>query len=181
MIRLFLSACFRLAGWETRGKMPEEKKFVLIVAPHTSMMDFFVGVAARSIFRLKSSYMAKDSLFRKPVIGWFLRITGGKAVDRSKNTGMVDQAVELFNQRERFVLTITPEGTRSYVPKWKTGFYWIAVRARVPIVMVGFNYAEKYVEMRPPYYPTGDIERDLDDILAYFRTIKGKYPEKGVL
>tara|TARA_Y100001949_G_scaffold158201_1_gene148256 strand:- start:71 stop:616 length:546 start_codon:yes stop_codon:yes gene_type:complete len=181
MMRLFFLLCFKLFGWTTKGELPDLKKFVLIVAPHTSMMDYFVGVAARSIFRLKSNYLAKDSLFKVPIVGWFLRITGGYAVDRSKNTGMVDQVIELFNTKERFVLTITPEGTRKPVTKWKTGFYWIAVKSKIPIVMVGFDYEKKFVEMRPPFYPTGHIDADMETMLAYFRTIKGKHPEKGVV
>ncbi len=181
MMRQFFLLCFKLTGWTTKGKLPDLKKFVLIVAPHTSMMDFFVGVAARSIFRLKSNYLVKDSLFKVPVVGWFLRITGGYAVDRSKHTGMVDQAIALYNQNERFILTITPEGTRKPVTKWKTGFYWIAMEAKIPIVMVGFDYKERIVEMRPPFYPTGDLDADLETMKAYFRTITGKHPEKGVV
>ncbi len=181
MMRQFFLLCFKLTGWTTKGELPDLKKFVLIVAPHTSMMDFFVGVAARSIFRLRSNYFVKDSLFKIPVVGWFLRITGGFAVDRSKHTGMVDQAIALFNEKDRFVLTITPEGTRGLVTKWKTGFYWIATEANIPIVMVGFDYKDRFVEMRPPFYPTGNLEADLEVMKAYFRTITGKHPEKGVV
>ncbi len=181
MIRYFFLLCFKLAGWRIKGQLPKLNKFVLIVAPHTSFMDFFVGVAARSIFRLRSNYLAKDSFFKIPVIGWVMKKLGGYAVDRSRNTGMVDQAVELFHKNHRFVLTITPEGTRGYVSKWKTGFYWIAIKAKVPIVMTGFDYGTKTVEMKEPFYPEGDIDKDLATMMAYFRTLKGKYPEKGVL
>lgn len=181
MIRLFFVLCFKVTGWKIKGRLPDEKKFVLIVAPHTSMWDYFVGLAGRSLFRLKSNFLVKDSLYKMPVVGWFLKVTGGYGVDRSKHTGMVDQAVELFNKKERFVLTITPEGTRSLVDKWRTGFYWTAVKAKVPIVMVGFDYENRVVEMRPPFYPTGDIEKDMKTMMDYFRTIKGKHPEKGVL
>lgn len=180
MIRRFFLLCFRLTGWKTKGRHPGLDKFVLIIAPHTSFMDFFVGVAARSIFRLKSNFLVKDAFFKIPFVGWLMRRVGGQPVDRSKNTGMVDQAVELFRKKDQFVLTITPEGTRAYVPKWKTGFYWIAVKAEVPIVMVGFDYANRIVEMKEPFYPKGDLEGDMEKMMAYFRTIKGKYPEKGV-
>ena len=93
---------------------------------------------------------------------------------------MVDQVVELFQQHEEFIITITPEGTRSYVPEWKTGFYRIAHKAGVPIVMVGFDFEHKVVEYREPFYPTGDMEADMEFIKSYYRSIKGKHPEKGV-
>ena len=160
--------------------MPPLKKYVLIVAPHTSNWDFFVGIAARSILKLRSKYLAKNSLFRIPVVGWLLTQLGGFPVDRSRHSNLVEQVAEMFRNRDKLVVTLTPEGTRSYVPKWKTGFYWIAHQANVPIVMVGFDYGNKIVEVKPPFYPTGDIEKDLPFILNYYRSIKGKHPENGV-
>ncbi|RED93857.1 lysophospholipid acyltransferase family protein [Marinoscillum furvescens] len=181
MKKAFFSVCFRLTGWRVVGQRPVHlKKYVLIVAPHTSNWDFFVGVAARSISGLKSDFLAKDSLFKIPLVGWFLRKVGGHPVDRSRKMNMVDQVVELFHKHEEFVITITPEGTRSYNPNWKTGFYRIADKARVPIVLVGFDYEKRTVEYRKPFIPTGDLEKELEEIKAYFRTVKGKHPEKGV-
>lgn len=174
--------CFWLTGWEVVGRRPSEiKKYILIVAPHTSNWDFFIGVAARSISGLRSDFLAKDSLFRIPLVGWFLRAIGGHPVDRSKRTNMVDQVVELYNQKEKFVITITPEGTRSYNPNWKTGFYRIAHKASIPIVMVAFDFAHKQVIYNEPFYTTGDMDKDIEDIKNYYRTIKGKYPELGVI
>ncbi|MFH6982347.1 lysophospholipid acyltransferase family protein [Marinoscillum luteum] len=181
MKKLFFRFCFRLTGWKMKGQRPDLKQYVVIVAPHTSNWDFFVGVAARSISGLKSHFLAKKSLFDLPVVGWFMRAVGGFPVDRSRNTNMVDQVVELFQQHEDFIITITPEGTRSYVPEWKTGFYRIAHKAGVPIVMVGFDFEHKVVEYREPFYPTGDMEADMEFIKSYYRSIKGKHPEKGVI
>lgn len=180
MMKLFFKFCFWLTGWKMVGKRPEISKYVLIVAPHTSNWDFFIGVAARSVSDLRSDYLAKDSLFKIPVVGWFLRKVGGHPVNRSKRTNMVDQVVALFHEKKEFVLTITPEGTRSYNPDWKTGFYRIAHKAGVPIVMVAFDYQNKQVIYNEPFLPTGDLEKDLETIKAYYRTIKGKYPELGV-
>ncbi len=180
VVRQFFRFCFFLTGWKTIGKLPEVKKYILIVAPHTSNMDFFVGLAARHILNFKSHYLAKKSLFDNPFVGWFLRLTGGYPVDRSRKMKMTDQVVELYNQHEEFVVTITPEGTRSYVPEWKTGFYRIAVNAGLPILLVGFDYSRKVVELKELFYPTDDMGKDMEHILSYYRTIKGRHPEKGV-
>lgn len=180
MKKLFFSFWFRLFGWKLKGRQPDLKKYVIIVAPHTSNLDFFVGVAAKSIAGFKSDFMAKHSLFKIPVVGWFLRWVGGHPVDRTKKMNMVDQVVQLFEAHEEFVMTVTPEGTRSYNENWKTGFYRIAHQARVPIVKVGFDYGNKVVEFTEPFYTTGDVEKDIEEIKAYYRTIKGRHPEKGV-
>ena len=182
MMKAFFKFCFWIAGWKVVGRRPTEvKKYILIVAPHTSNWDFFIGVAARSISGLRSDYLAKDSLFKIPVVGGFMRLVGGHPVDRSKRTNMVDQVVDLYNEKEEFVITITPEGTRSYNPNWKTGFYRIAHKANIPIVMVAFDYSKKQVIYNEPMYPTGDLEKDIEEIKAYYRTIPGKYPELGVV
>ena len=178
--KVFFQFWFWLFGWKVSGTVPKEKKFLIIAAPHTSNWDFFVGLAAKHIVDLHSEFLGKQSLFTLPVIGWFMRSIGGHPVDRSRKTNLVDQVVELFNTHERFVLTIAPEGTRSYVPQWKTGFYHIANKAKVPIATVGFDYKRKVVEFKSLFYTTGDIDKDMEEILAYFRTIPGKHPEKGV-
>jgi len=176
----FFQFLFLLFGWRTKGRMPDVKKFVLIVAPHTSNYDFFVGLAARYILDLRSHFLAKNSLFKIPVVGWFFKIVGGIPVDRSRNTNIVDQVVELFDKRDRFVLTVAPEGTRSYRPIWRTGFYRIAEKANVPIVMVAFDYSKKLVEVNDPFIPTGNLEEDIEMMKSYYRTIVGKNPELGI-
>lgn len=179
--RIFFKFWFDITGWKVKGQVPKEKKYVLIVAPHTSNWDFFVGLAAKHIVYLKSHFLAKDSLFKIPIVKQFLKSIGGHAVDRSKKSNLVDQVVELYKQHDEFVITVTPEGTRSYNPNWKTGFYRIAEKADVPILMVGFDYGNKTVEFRDLFYPTGNLEADLETIKTYYRSIKGAHPEKGVL
>ncbi len=177
----FYKFCFWIFGWKLIGGKPDLRKYIVIVAPHTSNYDFFVGIAARSLSGLKSYFLAKNSLFTIPLVGWVMKAIGGVPVDRSKNTKLVDQVVALYEKHEEFIITITPEGTRSYVPNWKTGFYRIAVQANIPIVMVGFDFERRIVEYREPFYPTGALEDDMEMILAYYRKFKGRHPEKGVI
>ena len=176
----FFQFWFWLFGWRIVGHKPDAKKYIVIVAPHTSNWDFLVGLAAKHIVELHSDFLGKKSLFTIPVLGWFMKSIGGHPVDRSRNSNIVDQVVDLFNKHEEFVVALAPEGTRSYVSKWKTGFYHIAYKAEIPIAMVGFDYEKKVVEFKELFYPTGDLEKDMEDILSYFRTVRGKNPEKGV-
>lgn len=162
------------------GQVPAElKQYVMIVAPHTSNWDFIVGLAARSILRLDIKYVAKKELFRFP-FGWFFKALGGYPVDRSKSTNFVDAVVDLFKSKPEFSICITPEGTRSFAPEWKTGFYYIAQKAALPVVMVGFNYEKKQVEVKEPYVLTGDMNKDLEYMKNYYRQIPGKNPEQGI-
>ncbi len=180
MKQRFYKFWFDFFGWRLVGAKPDLNKYIVIVAPHTSNYDFFVGLAARSVSGLKSNFLAKKSLFDIPIVGWAMRSFGGFPVDRTKNTNLVDQVVDLYNQHDEFAITITPEGTRSYNPNWKTGFYRIALKTNIPIVMVSFDFEKKIVEYLQPFYPTGDLDADMEHIKSYYRTIKGKYPEKGV-
>jgi 1-acyl-sn-glycerol-3-phosphate acyltransferase len=178
---MFYTIIYKILGWKIKGSIaPEIKKYVMIVAPHTSNLDFFVGLAARSMLRLKTKYLAKKDLF-KPPFGWIFYALGGFPVDRSKNTNMVDKVVEIFNQHDNFSICITPEGTRKYAAVWKTGFHKIALQAKIPIIMVAFDYATKTVYAEPPFYPSEDMQADLLKIKAYYRQFKGKNPENGVL
>ncbi len=172
---------FYLTGWQVKGLVPVSlDQFIMTVAPHTSNWDFFLGLAARSILRLDTKYVAKKELFRFPFGGIFKKL-GGYPVDRSKNTNFVDAVAVLFKNNKRFSIAFTPEGTRSYAPKWKTGFYYIALKAKIPIVMVSFNYATRTVSVEPPFMPTGNLETDLEFMMNYYRKTPGKFPEKGVI
>ena len=176
----FFQFWFWLFGWKIIGEKPKLDKYLVIVAPHTSNWDFLIGLAAKHIMDLHSEFLGKNSLFKIPILGWFMRSIGGHPVDRSKNSNIVDQVVDLFNQHKKFVIALAPEGTRTYVPKLRTGFYHIAHKAGIPIAMVGFDYKRKVVEFKDLFYPTGDVEKDMEVILGYYRTIPGKYPEKGI-
>ncbi|MEP0984950.1 1-acyl-sn-glycerol-3-phosphate acyltransferase [Ekhidna sp.] len=183
MISWILRNLYKLFGWKVQGHKPDVKKYVIIVAPHTSNWDFFVGWGARNVIGFYPNFLAKRELFKIPLVGWFLSSIGGVAVDRKnkrKSTQLVQQVVDLYKEREEFIMTITPEGTRSYSPKWKTGFYRIAVEAEVPIVKIGFDYATKTVYVDDPFYPSGDMDKEMEEIKDYFRQFTGKNPEDGV-
>ena len=180
MKRAFFLLVFKIWGWKVIGDFePGQKKSVVVVAPHTSSIDVPVGVCARAIRRLDIKFLGKKELFTG-IRGALLKYLGGYPVDRSKNTNLVDAVVDIFNREETFNLCITPEGTRKYAEKWKTGFYYMAMKARVPIVMIGFDYKKKEVQIQPPFTPTGNFEQDLAFIKGYFKGVTGRIPAYGV-
>jgi 1-acyl-sn-glycerol-3-phosphate acyltransferase len=159
----------KLFGWRIINDMPPGlRKYVVAVAPHTSWKDFFLGLLARSALGLKIYYLGKKELFDSP-IGFFFRWTGGKPVDRKHHTGLVNQVAALFNSHDAFAIAIAPEGTRKRVSDLKTGFYYIARKANVPIVPCLFDYENKTVHFLPPYYTTDDTETDLNAIWNFYK------------
>ena len=171
----------KIFGWKVTGSIPADlKKYVVIAAPHTSAVDFPIGVWARSAIGRDIKYLGKKSLF-KPPLGWLMRKLGGYPVDRSGNQNLVAQVVELFNSKDAFAIALSPEGTRRKVDRLRTGFYHIAVGAKVPIVLVTFDYDARIVHFNPePFYPTGDKEEDLKFIWDYYKGVKGKVPEYSI-
>jgi 1-acyl-sn-glycerol-3-phosphate acyltransferase len=174
MSRFLYHFFFKLFGWKINGVMPSEKKYIIIVAPHTSNWDFMIGLCVRSILRFDAKFLGKKELFRFP-FGALFKWLGGLPVDRSRNANMVDAVVDLFNQREELIIAIAPEGTRKYVPKWKTGFYFIAVKANIPILMASFEYPTKTVFASKPFYPTGNLQEDMKVIFDFYRNKQGKF------
>lgn len=166
----------KLFGWNVVGELPKDKKYVVVVAPHTSNWDFIVGLFARFAVGEKINFLAKDQLFYFP-LGLLLRILGGVPIDRSKKSNNVDKVVELFHSHDEFKLAITPEGTRGPVTRWKAGFYYIACKAELPLALVALDYASKEVRLREAFWPCGDINKDFPQILDYYRTINGRYPK----
>jgi 1-acyl-sn-glycerol-3-phosphate acyltransferase len=164
-------------GWKVVGTVaPEVKKCVLIVVPHTSWWDFFLGIFTRGILNIEINYVAKKELFVFP-FNYFFTWTGGRPLNRKKNENKVDSIATVFLKNEVFRLAIAPEGTRKKVTEWKTGFYYIALKANVPIVQVAFDYGRKQVVYNEPYYPTGNIEVDIPYLERYFMGVTGKNPE----
>ena len=163
----------KIIGWKTEGRLPEnERKYVIIVAPHTSNWDFLLGVVIRGAMGFRANFLGKDSLFRKP-FGFFFRSLGGIPVNRNTSQNMVEQVVEVARNRNSFILAIAPEGTRGKVNKWRTGFYYIALNAEIPIVMCQFDCERRVARFLKPFYPTGNVEEDLNYIKSQFRNIKG--------
>ena len=171
-----------ILGWKIVGQFPPElKKYVVAVAPHTSNWDFPIGVMARSVLKMQQGkFLGKSQLF-KPPFGWIFRALGGYPVDRSKKQDIVSQVVDYFNNNEHFILAVAPEGTRKKVSSLKTGFYYIAKGAGVPIIPVGFDFEKKEIIIGQPHYPTESIDHDLEVLTAFYRKIKGKNPELGII
>jgi 1-acyl-sn-glycerol-3-phosphate acyltransferase len=168
----------RLNGWRKDGEMHDAPKYVLIGAPHTSNWDVPFVLSLAFAYHTKIFFMVKDSMFRWP-IGWFFRWLGGIPIDRSKPNGMVAQTIEVFNQHERLVICIPPEGTRKRVRGWKTGFYYIALGAGIPISLGFMDFKRKAGGPGPLLYPTGDIEADMKVIREFYSHVTGKHPESS--
>ncbi len=169
-----------ILGFKIDPTFPYEiKKAVIVHAPHTSNWDFFIGRLAFSLFKVKIRFLIKKEVF-KPVIGSIIKGLGGIPVDRSKNNRLTDQLSKQFTSNEEFFVLFTPEGTRSYVESWKKGFYYTAIEAKVPILLCYIDYTKKTGGFGPVFHPTGDAEKDIAEIMDYYRNIDGKYPEKGV-
>ncbi len=168
-----------LFGWRICGEVPPEPKYVLIGAPHTSNWDFLFMMAVVAVLRLKITWMGKDSLFKHPLAGWLMRKLGGIPIDRSRPTGVVTQIVHRFKQSSRLILVVPPSGTRKKKEYWKSGFYWIALTAKVPIVCAYLDFGRKEGGIGPTIIPTGNIKADMDLIRAFYQDIQGKYPEQN--
>ena len=157
----------RLAGWRVEGEFPNLERCVVAVAPHSSNWDFVHGIAVVFALGLRVSFVAKHTLFRGP-LGGFLRWCGGLPVDRSQPHGMVEGIVAAFDRAEPLWVAITPEGTRKRVPRFKTGFYRIALAAGVPILPVAFNYRRRAVIPLPVCSAQQPIERGVEDLEKLF-------------
>jgi 1-acyl-sn-glycerol-3-phosphate acyltransferase len=173
MKKVYQFIFFRLLGWHIKGSMQGDvKKCVIIVVPHTSWIDFIIGVLARGAIGLEMHFVAKKELFRFPFGGYF-RWMGGAPLDRQKNENKVDAIAAIFREREVFRLAIAPEGTRKQVELWKTGFYYIALKAGVPIIAVAFDYGKKEVKLAEPYCLTGNIEQDFKVLEENYTGVRG--------
>ena len=167
-------------GWSVSGSMPKLPKYLLVVAPHTSNWDFLVGLLYRAITDdFNPKYVGKKELFVWP-IGYLFRALGGYSVERSKNTNFVDTMVSVYNSNEEFITTITPEGTRKFNEKWKTGFYYIAKKANIPVVKIGFDFKKKIIEINKPEYITKGVDETIKAYKNYFKQFEGKNPMDGV-
>jgi len=166
---------FSAMGWRIEGEFPPQPKLVAIVAPHTSNWDFIVGILAVFAIGIRARFIAKHQLF-KPPLGWLMRWFGGIPVNREAPQGMVPQAVAAIERTQSVFLAITPAGTRSSSKPWKSGFYRIAVAARVPIMPIAFDGEHKTIRLFPAFAPSGDYEADLPKLRAYFEGVRGIKP-----
>ena len=167
----------RILGWKLVGNFPKHlKKYVVIAAPHTSWQDFPIAILARNYTGEKINFIGKSSLFSSP-FGFIFRALGGTPVDRSQSSNMVDAIVQIFENKKEFRLGISPEGTRKKVTHWKTGFYYIAKGANVPIVMATLDFEHKQIKFSEPYKTTNNKEKDFEYFHAFFKGVKGRHSE----
>ncbi|MCY1670114.1 lysophospholipid acyltransferase family protein [Novosphingobium sp. SL115] len=179
LVRKALVTFYRLRGWKAVGTPPPDGRCIIIAAPHTSNWDFINFIGLTEDLGLRPHFMAKDSLFRWPM-GRFMRDMGGVAVVRSSSHNVVDAMVAEFARRGRFMLTIAPEGTRGKVGQWRTGFYHIALKANVPMVVGLMDYGTKTGGLGPAIWPSGDYAADMRKIFEVYRTVTPKHPARGL-
>jgi len=165
-------------GWKYEVTVEIPDKSVICVAPHTSNWDYVIGfLFYKSIINGNLRILAKKELFIFPLNRLF-KSMGCIPVDRKKKTSVSEQMVEVFHSEKQLHLAIAPEGTRKRNSKWKTGFYYIALNAGVPITLASIDYAKKEVAIKKNFYPTGDVKSDVDEIKNYYKDIQAKYPER---
>ena len=169
-----------LFGWRIEADIPNRSKLVLVGAPHTSNWDFVLTMGTLYALNIKIFWMGKKSLSKGPLRG-IMTWLGGVPIDRAaKGGGIVEQTIAAFNSREKFLIAIMPEATRSKVGEWKTGFYHIAQGAGVPIVLIRFDYGRKVMGIGPTIEPTGDVDADIAEIRSHYSGVKGKNPAASV-
>ena len=176
MKKLFSKLVFKILGWKIVGSIPEIKKCVVISAPHTSNWDFLIGRCFAYILDIKPKYLIKSELYIWP-LSILIKLNGGIPVYRKITKKIVDQLVKRFQTTENLILGIAPEGTRSRVEKWKTGFYYIAQKANVPIVPMYMDYEKKEVGYFDMLNPSGDLQKDLQKIQECYQGVIGKKPK----
>jgi|Deesub1362A_J573_1020465.scaffolds.fasta_scaffold03037_3 1-acyl-sn-glycerol-3-phosphate acyltransferase len=169
-------ALMRSFGWRVEIQLPEQRKCVLIGAPHTSNWDFLIMLMLRMCAGVPFHFIGKVELFRGPM-GWLFRKLGGIPVDRRRRANLVSQIVESFNQRDQMMLVITPEATRSRSDYWKSGFYHIARQAGVPIALGYVDFSRRQTGIGPCFMPSGNIESDMAMIRDFYADKVGKFPE----
>ncbi len=166
-------------GWKKNVTEVHPEKFIIALAPHTSNMDFLIGQLYMRSEGMRINFLMKKEWFFWPLGPIFKRM-GGIPVWRSKKSSMTDNLAETAKKMDKFQLCITPEGTRSPNPDWKKGFYYIALKADIPILLYGVDYEKKEIVCTRTFIPTGNVDADMKVIKDYFKDFKGKYPEKFV-
>lgn len=180
MLKRICRLLLRLWGWKIEGHFPTDlPKYVLIGGPHTSNWDFILSLMVRLVQGVDIKFIGKKSLFVFP-FGFLFKLLGGFPVDRQQRSNFVETMIKFFEEKEQFKVAITPEGTRKRVDKFKSGFYYIAQGANVPIVPVIFNGGQKIYQILPPVNLSGDMEKDMEKLVAYFRGIKGIRQENSI-
>lgn len=175
--RTIARLAMRVTGWRITGEFPNLPQFVVIVAPHTSNWDFFVGVMAMFAIGFRGTFLGKHTVFRWPV-SLIMRWLGGVPVDRASSHNVVQQTIDYFNSRPQMLLALSPEGTRKKLPAWRTGFWYVAKGAGVPIVPAALDYHAKLIRIFAPVMPGEDIDTDIAKLRTHFDASMAKHPDQ---
>ena len=176
MLKKFADFVLKLSGWTVDVTLPAEKKFVIIGAPHTSNWDLIITLLCIWSVQKKIHWVAKDQIFIGP-FNYIFRRLGGIPVDRASANGFIRQIADRYKQQDELIIALTPEGTRAKTDHWKTGFYYIAKAANVPICLGFADYSSRTFGFGKMLYPGEDIEKDFEIIAAFYQDKKGLYPE----
>jgi 1-acyl-sn-glycerol-3-phosphate acyltransferase len=179
LIRALSKFIFGLTGWRAVGSPPQGiSKYVMICAPHTSYWDGFWMLGCASLLRMDLRFLGKHTMFKGP-LGWLMRGLGAVPVVRTQRQNTVQAAAAWFQSADAFLLGVAPEGTRRLTEGWKTGFYWIAMEAKVPIACAFVDYRTKSGGFLPDLiHPTGNIEQDFELFRRAYANVTPKFPEK---
>ena len=180
IVRRFCVFIYIMNGWTAVQENPPPRKAVIIAAPHTSNWDFLFFFGLTNKLKIKSYWIGKDSLFKWPW-GDMMRRLGGIPVNRSKSQNMVEAMVREFDRRDDFLLTIPPEGTRGSVKEWRTGFYYIALKAKVPLIIGLMDYSKRTGGLGPSFMPSGNYKADMQKLSDHYHSVTPKYPAKAML
>lgn len=172
------SRLLKLLGWRTVGDIPNVSQAVVLALPHTSYFDGLYALPGLFAIDLKVSIMGKHTLFKIPVLAQILLWLGLIPINRGHKGSVLQASIDKFKTGEPLFLGLSPEGTRDYTKEWKTGFYYLALGAGVPILPVALDYKTKEIRFLSPVYPTGDIEADLPKVYAQYKGVMPKYPER---
>jgi 1-acyl-sn-glycerol-3-phosphate acyltransferase len=182
MLKMVSTLIFKVSGWALEGNIPEGMdKCVMVVAPHTSNIDFFFGLAVVDKLRLPIRYLIKQEWLNKLLIGRLFVSTGAVGVVRSERQNMVGQMADYLAGTKQVALVFPPEGTRKRNARWKTGFYYVALQAGVPIVLAALDYGRKKVVIGPSFVPSGDFPGDMEQIRHFYGQVRARRPEKFAL
>lgn len=177
LIKKIASYINQLTGWKAVGSLPNISQAVLIGVPHTSNFDGVFVLPLLIEMDIQLTILAKKQLFYVPILANFLRKMGAVPIDCDKKGSVLGANIERFASKRPLFLALAPEGTRSYTNSWKTGFYYLALNAQVPIIPVAIDYGKKQLHFMSPFYPSGDIEHDLPKIYQYYQGVVAKHPK----
>ena len=177
-MRRLAVVALRLRGWRLSGEPPDLRKYLIVFGPHTCNWDLLLGLLTKAGFGLKASWLAKEAIFRWPIAG-LLRRLGGIPVRRNQREGLVGQVVAAYAAADSLIVGMTPEGTRSLTRYWKSGFYHIALGARIPIVLASIDRPTRRIALGPTLQLSGDPHRDMEAIRFYYANVQGIHPEKA--